>query len=224
MRIRELVERCGLPKTTIHFYQRDGLLPPPLKTARNAALYNEEHVARLVLIGELRKAGLPVPQLRRAIDLIEQGVEQEVALALQRVLVSAPATLSMQDIAEAADMPVERARQLHQAGLLGAPEREWFHQDDVAALEAIKHMCDVGAGVALLQQTAIQLQALTRAEFVVADKITAAMPAAQRSATLLGLQYAVDRLHHYWLSEARKHEVFQRWPAALQTLIKEQTT
>jgi len=34
MRINELEKRAGVPKTTIHFYVRHGLLHPPLKTAR----------------------------------------------------------------------------------------------------------------------------------------------------------------------------------------------
>lgn len=57
-RMAELVRRSGVTRETIHYYLREGLLPRPEKTARNTALYNEEHVRRLSLIRSLREQHL----------------------------------------------------------------------------------------------------------------------------------------------------------------------
>ena len=57
-RIGEVVRRSGVTKETIHYYLREGLLPPPRKTARNAALYSDEHLHRLHLIRSLREEHL----------------------------------------------------------------------------------------------------------------------------------------------------------------------
>ena len=57
-RIAEVVRRSGVTKETIHFYMREGLLPPPRKTARNAAFYSDEHLHRLRLIRSLREEHL----------------------------------------------------------------------------------------------------------------------------------------------------------------------
>ena len=55
MRIKELVERSGLPRTTIHFYLRHGLLHPPVKTGRTMAYYDKSHLDRLRKIQSLKK-------------------------------------------------------------------------------------------------------------------------------------------------------------------------
>jgi len=50
MRIAELSELTGVPKTTIHFYMREGLLHPPFKTSRTMAYYDQSHLDRLLSI------------------------------------------------------------------------------------------------------------------------------------------------------------------------------
>lgn len=57
-RIAEVVRRSGVSKETIHYYLREGLLPLPEKTSRNAALYGDEHLRRLSLIRSLREEHL----------------------------------------------------------------------------------------------------------------------------------------------------------------------
>ena len=47
LRMRDLVRESGLPRETIHFYKLQGLLPEPIKTGRNTALYTREHLERL---------------------------------------------------------------------------------------------------------------------------------------------------------------------------------
>ena len=55
LRMRDLVRESGLPRETIHFYRQQGLLPEPVKTGRNTALYTQEHVERLRRIRELQE-------------------------------------------------------------------------------------------------------------------------------------------------------------------------
>ena len=60
MRIKELVQKSGVPRTTIHFYLRQGLLHPPQKTGRTMAYYDDSHLEQLKKIQNLRK-GSRVP-------------------------------------------------------------------------------------------------------------------------------------------------------------------
>ena len=55
MRIKELVEKSGVPRTTIHYYLRQGILHPPFKSGRTMAYYDESHLQRLREIGNLKK-------------------------------------------------------------------------------------------------------------------------------------------------------------------------
>jgi len=65
MRISELAEKSGLSRNTIHFYFREGLLPPPLKTGRTMAFYTSTHLECLGVIRKLREeSNLPIAAIR----------------------------------------------------------------------------------------------------------------------------------------------------------------
>lgn len=57
-RMADLVEMAGVPRETIHYYMREGLLPKPVKSARNMAWYNDSHVEQLHLIRSLQEEQL----------------------------------------------------------------------------------------------------------------------------------------------------------------------
>lgn len=59
-----LIQRTGIPRTSIHFYVREGLLPQPHKTAVNRALYTQDHVILLRRIKELKDAGRSLAEIR----------------------------------------------------------------------------------------------------------------------------------------------------------------
>jgi DNA-binding transcriptional MerR regulator len=68
MKIRELVKRTGVPKETIHFYIREGLLRKPRKSSVNSAEYNESYVDQIQLIKNLRdNFYLPIPQIKKIV-------------------------------------------------------------------------------------------------------------------------------------------------------------
>ncbi len=62
--IGRLARESGIPRTTIHYYLREGLLPPPHKTAASRSLYTEEHLACLREIAGLREAGHSLAQIK----------------------------------------------------------------------------------------------------------------------------------------------------------------
>jgi len=83
--MQELATQCGLSKTKIHHYLREGLLPPAQKSARNAAQYGPEHLERLTLIAELRRpeaGALSIPQIRAVLTYMKAGMAQASAVRL----------------------------------------------------------------------------------------------------------------------------------------------
>lgn len=69
MRMRELEKASGVSRETIRFYIREGLLPEPVKTARNSALYDEEHLLRLFAIRRLKgDRYLPLSVIRSLLE------------------------------------------------------------------------------------------------------------------------------------------------------------
>lgn len=61
--VDELAFATGVPSRTIRFYQFKGVLPRPVRRGRGA-LYDDQHVARLRLIGQLQARGLSLRAVR----------------------------------------------------------------------------------------------------------------------------------------------------------------
>ena len=66
MKISELVERTQVPKETIHYYIREGVLRKPRKRCKNAAEYNDAYVDQILLIKKLQdNYYLPLSVIKR---------------------------------------------------------------------------------------------------------------------------------------------------------------
>jgi DNA-binding transcriptional MerR regulator len=70
--IDELATEARVPSRTIRFYQSKGALPGP-KIRGRVAIYGDEHVARLELIGELQDRGLRIKAIRDLLGLVDKG-------------------------------------------------------------------------------------------------------------------------------------------------------
>lgn len=78
-----LEKRTGLPRTTIYFYIRQGLLPEPQRTATGRSLFAEHHVDLLWKIGELKHRGYSLIEIKQALDTeLEQARDSDVDLAV----------------------------------------------------------------------------------------------------------------------------------------------
>ncbi len=83
----ELVERSGVPASTVHHYLRRGLLPPPQRVAPRRFLYGQEHVEALHVIRSLReRRRLPLSKIGQVLpDILANralGGEQDTAAVL----------------------------------------------------------------------------------------------------------------------------------------------
>jgi DNA-binding transcriptional MerR regulator len=82
--IKDLERVTGVPRTTIHYYLRQGLLPRPQKTAASRSLYTEDHVKILKEIAELKKAGRSIAQIEAELQhRVERANEANVDLVTQ---------------------------------------------------------------------------------------------------------------------------------------------
>ncbi len=69
MKIKELEEKSGVPRTTIHFYLRNSILHPPRKTGRTMAYYDNSHLVQLKKIQKIKKGRrLPIAFLKEQMD------------------------------------------------------------------------------------------------------------------------------------------------------------
>jgi DNA-binding transcriptional MerR regulator len=77
MRLAELARRSGVPRSTIKFYIRTGLLPAGARQGRNQASYGPRHLERLELIRALREvAELPLDVISRVAQQLDETFER----------------------------------------------------------------------------------------------------------------------------------------------------
>ncbi|MBR57132.1 MAG: hypothetical protein CMH54_03640 [Myxococcales bacterium] len=81
-RIRDLERMTGIPRSTIHYYVREGLLPQPRKRGKTVADYGQEHVDGLMVIRRLQEQSrLSLEEIR---TMFEQGRPKLDPTSLQR--------------------------------------------------------------------------------------------------------------------------------------------
>lgn len=145
-RIAEVVRRSGVTKETIHFYLREGLLPPPRKTARNAAFYGEEHLHRLRLIRSLREEHLlPIKAIKSLLadqpDLQFSADQFATLQALRRLKLndlrrqkSGDAAVTAGELAKELRLTDSELQELREIELLTASEDETLDADEAECL------------------------------------------------------------------------------------------
>lgn len=88
MIITELERATGVPRSTIYYYVREGLVPTAQKAAASRAIYTEDHVKLLAEIGRLKAEGVSLQAIKAQmapmvasartleVDLVAEQAEQ----------------------------------------------------------------------------------------------------------------------------------------------------
>jgi AcrR family transcriptional regulator len=77
----QLERETGVPRSTIHFYLREGLLPPATRNATNRTFYTEAHADLIREIRRLQDDGLRLSAVKRKLQpVIDLAGEEEIDL------------------------------------------------------------------------------------------------------------------------------------------------
>jgi len=69
LKIGDLARRTQCPAETIRYYEREGLLPTPSRTAGNYRVYGPEHIERLSFIRNCRSLDMTLEEIRHLLRL-----------------------------------------------------------------------------------------------------------------------------------------------------------
>ena len=75
--IGKAAKRAGLSVDTLRYYEREGLLPSPRRTASSYRLYDEAAIARLRFINRAKLLGFTLAEIRELLQLNDGGGERE---------------------------------------------------------------------------------------------------------------------------------------------------
>ena len=157
MKISELVRRTGVPKETIHFYIREGILRKPRKSSVNAAEYNEGYVDQIQLIKDLRdNYYLPIPEIKKIVKNFKKQSPSDQAVSqfhskfsrpLDRLLTAE--VIGRDAFKDATGLGRKWISRAIEWGLISPEkrdEKEIFSADDVAIGKLMVDMERVGFG------------------------------------------------------------------------------
>jgi len=218
IRMKDLEAASGIPRSTIHYYLREGILPAGEKTARNAASYGQPHLRRLEAIGRLRALGvrLPLSLLKRAAELMDRGVEAEVALELERAVVgdvpvgSSFEQLTARGLAKEAGIPFGFVRKLIDTKLL-VPlpgPRPTFDATDLRMAKTVHGLAEAtGLDLAFATRISDSIRDLSRYEMGLRNRAVAGRGDAEAAELTLRIQQAAHLIHGYLFYRWRLHDI-----------------
>lgn len=83
--IRDLAEQSGVKVPTIRHYERQGLLPEPVRTGTGQRRYGSVDVARLRFVRFSRGLGLEIGEIRALIEMVGEGNGEEIVVLAETV-------------------------------------------------------------------------------------------------------------------------------------------
>lgn len=72
--ISQAAERFGIEPHTLRFYEKEGIIHPQ-RTQNGIRVYTEENLGQLEMVLCLKSTGMPLKDIKRYFDLVEQGDE-----------------------------------------------------------------------------------------------------------------------------------------------------
>ncbi|HEU0235644.1 MAG TPA: MerR family transcriptional regulator [Candidatus Limnocylindrales bacterium] len=163
MRIGELARAAGVSRETIHFYLREGLLPPTEKINARVAYFDERHLVRLRAIKAFQQAHIPLAQIREQLEGMERmGVPPSPAATERAVAVlteflsldGEEPSLERAEVARRAGLTVEALTRLEELGVL-QPQRfdggSLYTEADAGAAAAARTILDQGVDLEKLR-------------------------------------------------------------------------
>ena len=150
--IRILVKKTGATKEAIHFYLREGLLPRPIKTAKNVAYYTEEHVKKLEQIKELQKRFIPLKIIKRLLtakgkELEEKFYELERRSSLPADILGPKLSFSFEDIKERTGLSSKELKKLEEMEILSStpgPAGKKYEREDLELALLVSKLKEAG--------------------------------------------------------------------------------
>jgi DNA-binding transcriptional MerR regulator len=156
MRISEVSRITGVSLPTIHYYVREGLLSPAVKTARNMAYYSPQCIEDIRLIKQLQlKRFLPLSAIKMMMSARQRGEDTNHLIEMLTFLddIFHPVgrgelrSLTFHDLVNAAGMSAADLNELDEMGLLmpaDTPQGRMYDDIDLRIAQIVSELEEFG--------------------------------------------------------------------------------
>jgi Cd(II)/Pb(II)-responsive transcriptional regulator len=124
MRIGELAQQAGVDVQTVRYYEREGLVAAPSRTASGYRAYGPEHLERLNFVRHCRSLDMPLAEIKRLIDVSRDSgvscdqVNDLVRAHLERVQTKRKALQELESQLEALSAQCASGHRVADCGIL----------------------------------------------------------------------------------------------------------
>jgi DNA-binding transcriptional MerR regulator len=219
LRMKELSEATGLPKSTLLFYVEQGLLPQPEKTSPNMAYYPPECVERAALIKQLQENHhLPLAKIKVVMEANERGEDIAPLLLLnQTIFGEQPDKLmTLEEFCEQSGLSPERVAELEKAQLLLPLSDQGYDPQDLAMAQVLGARAAQGLTPEDASFYPRLANELVDEEMAVRHRLTHELSVTEDAAITMGMVQAARAMRSYIIDR-----IFQRRVAAASSLKDE---
>jgi DNA-binding transcriptional MerR regulator len=216
--MKELVQSTGVPKSTILFYIREGLLPEPIRPTKTSALYPSSCVERIEFIKQAQQRHrLPLAVIRKLLKKIDQGQDVTPLVALHEVIFGGTDAGEMDRAAfcRATGLTVRQVNRLVRDGLLLPLDDKTFNPDDVFIGTIIYRGLARGMDLDDLLFYPQLADEIVDGEMAIREKMTKNLPYETDANMTMELTKTARGMRHYYIDR-----LFQRRVMAFTTLKK----
>ncbi len=209
VRMKTLVERTGLPKSTILYYLSKGLIPEPVHTRPNMAYYDANCIDRIRLIRHLQKHHrLSLSEIKNVIANSIKNADLSARMALDERVFGSPERkdkVSESEFCNHTGLTGEQVHKLLEKKLLLPIEMNMFDPQDIAMGQYYARALSWGIEPDDLTYYVEFGEKIVQAEIELREKITKSLPynedtdmtAMMVNNARMGRAYIIDRLFQH---------------------------
>ena len=206
LRMKELVEATGVPKSTILHYLNQGLLPEPQKTSPNMAYYDPACVGRIQYIQHLqRRHRLSLSEIKQMLAQKGQDLDFSIFSELNTIIfgrMQDTRLLNASDFCATTGLKREQLKDLLKAKLLLPLQDDLFDPQDIGMGRMYATVTAFGLGSEDMTEYVALCEKIVDHEMAVRKRLTHHLPYDEDAALTIELvkfarmmrAYIIDRL------------------------------
>jgi DNA-binding transcriptional MerR regulator len=214
LKMKELVEATGVPKSTILHYLNEGLLPEPVKTSRNMAYYSPACIERITFIKVMQgKYRLSLAIIKQLLQSGKAGSELEPLLELRSMIFGQTEDQELLDLeafCKATGLEAQEVKALQGAGLLLPLEPEGFDREDLVIGRLLKRLRELGLTPAAASFYPRLAREMVDFEMAIRNRLVKGLSLEDNATLTLELTRGARALRPYIIDRVFQHRVMSR--------------